>query len=597
MKVKLPETTLEAAAGWLFNIGLFTIPFSLLSNTLFGPDKNVYFTLPLLAPFAYLWWRFNCRRPRLTIDLGAGTHCFSWHGNWDTRQGLPYFHVTHEVIDDIALSTLKIGNITVAEHRAPRDSFDESIFSRFIERYGMPVTDNTESTTIANIPSKPTIDLNCSALSSDWPSGRPLIILIHGTWGSRSVWSQPETSSIARAIVTRFPDTFEIERFSWTGRNSPACRREAAERLAEQMIQNLEHNTRPIILISHSHGGNIALAARDMLPSTNRHKIGVVTMGTPFLREGRFFVAKDLLNDVSEDSLPFVSVVVSLALLLGVVSFVALGLHALEQLSALLKSFMGTGETFTRLAVYATTIPCVVYCFWSLAGWIRSLPSRNEEIIHLPDNRTFSISYSQDEAFQAISIIVNLISLTYQAAFAGGHAVFNFLRRWNVLDYVSGAAVLFTALAIYLSVASLGISALWHGLISQSATTGWLLTVLDRLSIDTVVSFTLHYVFVWGFASVVLWAALALVALILIGILCLFRFCILYLIGIADLARTRPELLGLIVGSLSVSMVPEGNSKVFQLVGSSVFNHTQIYNDERAIDGILAYLAEVVDGR
>jgi len=88
---------------------------------------------------------------------------------------------------------------------------------------------------------------------------------------------------MVRALHLRLdPNTTAIYALDWSGRNSPAARREAAVVLNKYLNDlNLEFAAVPITLVAHSHGGNIALAAVAIASVNNA---SVVCLSTPFLR-------------------------------------------------------------------------------------------------------------------------------------------------------------------------------------------------------------------------------------------------------------------------------------------------------------------------
>jgi len=74
--------------------------------------------------------------------------------------------------------------------------------------------------------------------------------------------------------------------FPWTRRLSQPERHSAAQRLADR-LKALQETQSNIVVIGHSHGGNVAIQAIQL---AGLHGIRVVTLGTPFLRiEDRSF--------------------------------------------------------------------------------------------------------------------------------------------------------------------------------------------------------------------------------------------------------------------------------------------------------------------
>lgn len=76
----------------------------------------------------------------------------------------------------------------------------------------------------------------------------------------------------------RFSDAV-VESFLWSGRNRNADRLEAAGRLATR-LEDLGDT--PVIVVAHSHGGNVARSASYLAGASRAPRI-IATLGTPFL--------------------------------------------------------------------------------------------------------------------------------------------------------------------------------------------------------------------------------------------------------------------------------------------------------------------------
>lgn len=123
-----------------------------------------------------------------------------------------------------------------------------------------------------------------------------IVVLVHGTkvrlFGRELLapptWTKPDSlfrSSLA-GILGEKPLFVEFE---WSGANTHRARISAAGRLADLLRQlRREHAAAMIVLIAHSHGGNVALYAMRQLGTAGavpRHPVdGLVCLGTPFLR-------------------------------------------------------------------------------------------------------------------------------------------------------------------------------------------------------------------------------------------------------------------------------------------------------------------------
>ena len=187
------------------------------------------------------------------------------------------------------------------------------------------------------------------------------IILVHGTWGrgfdpERNAgradtgapveprWFEAGSKFYAglSSGLSGVLATTEISAFLWSGANSIEERRSTAARLAKTLDESVaaapeaQH-----FIIAHSHGGNVALNAREAM-SGNPLNVHIVTMATPFLSiyravprvVDRFFAiclsigvatfAGYLLKSraTASDSLLFAPLLISLlSIIFGVVTF------------------------------------------------------------------------------------------------------------------------------------------------------------------------------------------------------------------------------------------------------------------------------------
>jgi pimeloyl-ACP methyl ester carboxylesterase len=77
-----------------------------------------------------------------------------------------------------------------------------------------------------------------------------------------------------------------VKAFTWSGANSLAARHEAAKTLAKAVEADLRPLvTHRVVLVGHSHGGNVAVMARDMLRDKldGRIAVDVASLATPFI--------------------------------------------------------------------------------------------------------------------------------------------------------------------------------------------------------------------------------------------------------------------------------------------------------------------------
>ncbi|MGY4433986.1 hypothetical protein ACVWWO_006463 [Bradyrhizobium sp. F1.13.1] len=137
------------------------------------------------------------------------------------------------------------------------------------------------------------------------------LILVHGTWGRGFfrkskpeivaseyrdfyLWSDPklrwfEPGSYFRQNLACALDKEKInatvEVLLWDGANSFVSRSEAASALANRLKEAVvEFPREPVIVIAHSHGGNIALRAAHILDQPLTDEIRIITLATPFVQ-------------------------------------------------------------------------------------------------------------------------------------------------------------------------------------------------------------------------------------------------------------------------------------------------------------------------
>jgi pimeloyl-ACP methyl ester carboxylesterase len=108
---------------------------------------------------------------------------------------------------------------------------------------------------------------------------RIVVVLIHGTWAHEAAWTR--NGDLVAALSQEFREQAILAHYDWTGWNSHSSRLEASRQLASYLseIRSLYPHIR-IVLVAHSHGGNIAFYTVRQDASLAD---AVVTMATPFL--------------------------------------------------------------------------------------------------------------------------------------------------------------------------------------------------------------------------------------------------------------------------------------------------------------------------
>jgi hypothetical protein len=106
-----------------------------------------------------------------------------------------------------------------------------------------------------------------------------VITLVHGTWGRKTTWTQPD-SRLREVLIQHLPDA-EIRAFSWSGKNSPSARHKASLALSLDLRELLQLQPQALhVVIGHSHGGNVALKAVEL--GNLFDQMAIVCLSTPF---------------------------------------------------------------------------------------------------------------------------------------------------------------------------------------------------------------------------------------------------------------------------------------------------------------------------
>ncbi|MBY0284897.1 MAG: GPI inositol-deacylase [Sphingomonas sp.] len=114
-----------------------------------------------------------------------------------------------------------------------------------------------------------------------------LIVLVHGTWNPTSLWLQPRShfrNRIAAALRSEGVKEVRFSRLIWSGANNHQARAAAGDALAERLkFLRSRFPTHRLIVVGHSHGGNVALRGALLRDAGGQTVDGVVTLATPFL--------------------------------------------------------------------------------------------------------------------------------------------------------------------------------------------------------------------------------------------------------------------------------------------------------------------------
>ena len=113
-------------------------------------------------------------------------------------------------------------------------------------------------------------------------SGETIVILVHGTWATNADWCKQDLE-FCKLLQAGQDRQLTIKGFQWSGWNTHRARIRAGQELADKIIQaSREHPTAKIVLIGHSHGGNVIRYALRYRGAAS-HVDSVITLATPFI--------------------------------------------------------------------------------------------------------------------------------------------------------------------------------------------------------------------------------------------------------------------------------------------------------------------------
>ena len=111
---------------------------------------------------------------------------------------------------------------------------------------------------------------------------KTVVVLVHGTFAQGAAWTRPG-SRLYRRVVSRLPRPRHVEAFRWgTWNNSHVARASAGQKLANRLRKlRATYPAARLIVIAHSHGGNVALYALRAQPE--RLVDAIVCLATPYI--------------------------------------------------------------------------------------------------------------------------------------------------------------------------------------------------------------------------------------------------------------------------------------------------------------------------
>ena len=427
----------------------------------------------------------------------------------------------------------------------------------------------------------------------------PLVILIHGTYGRASKWAHPDKSVLKAGIIDHLKKDsanpkIDIERFEWSGKNKGAARLKAAEDLKQLLRLKISAGIKPIFLVAHSHGGNIAKQAYHELPKCYQSRVFCILMATPFLKLEQRFKLENLfrlLPDALKDSFGG-------ACFFGFYFWCFVAIFKLE-------SFFFESDRFRQIVSGSEvgTIQDTVYIILFFAPFplFFFLHSRIKKLFEPPKQFNWEsaekdyasphhssnihvISYSQDEVYQALSLVINVISIIHQMVFFSLVMLIRIMSVARVLDLSLRILLYVFFISFILIVGLFGVFIFFDAISSD-----WSISSISpefEEEIFSVISIVVTSIFLFliGFGAL---CVLVLTGMIVFGIL---RLCLFRVIGILDEVKKPVDVLSVLLGTMSISTVPIGGATTYILEGKSLFNHTKIYNHEDTIK----YIARLI---
>jgi hypothetical protein len=282
---------------------------------------------------------------------------------------------------------------------------------------------------------------------------RETVILVHGTFAApdpscpQPQWYEPGSTYVSKLDVLleqlnsparcwahlRSHDSKTDKMFWWSGANTWAARSEAAARLS-QLISSLAADGWRCHLVAHSHGGNVALEALNLISASPTGWPGctVTTLSTPFIEtwteitssaaEARFRKA-----DVAKTIL-FIGILLAILILLLPDSFGVpwLRSHWWTALKTILLGVVGL------IVVAIATFLALLY--WpSKSNGVDESKSNGVDDFDMPQ-RMLNLNSKEDEAFQLLAKVAsqpNPFALPWRGI---SGAIRSFVASWKALS-------------------------------------------------------------------------------------------------------------------------------------------------------------------
>jgi hypothetical protein len=429
------------------------------------------------------------------------------------------------------------------------------------------------------------------------------VVLVHGTFDRAALWAQP--GSVFRTSLSRTLPNAEIVVHFWSGSNSFSARAAAATDLARLLRSTSALNSSArILIVAHSHGGNIALQAIGDANIGDQCS-GVACLATPFLQF--------LPRDIGDAALLSVGAI-GAALLLGLYAWVFYKLLLPRFSPAAVDHYIGTIAlivAFGLLSLY------VVACQRMWQHWQTRAMSLVHPATAVATDKVLLIRATADEAAavlgaaSAIGVLATKIwrslqRLANRIADIALHSPMKTLAA--ALQRMMGARDRLLApihrRAPWLpdGCAPLAIFTIWTLVIAGIPNVFWTLSG----NVETcliLIAFLPPVVFVLGAVLAALWEALYWLELALYLMLSIVRLPIITLLALVQWATVDREtaLITLLVdiyadatppGVWTVHLLPISNDPGVMGQNRKLYRHTRICFDPRAIELVCKWAVE-----
>jgi hypothetical protein len=340
-------------------------------------------------------------------------------------------------------------------------------------------------------------------------------------------------------------------------------------------------------------GGNVAVNAAEDLSDEQRCSLRMVLMATPFLRTIRRFDVREIFNLLPAS-------VQSNLYWIGMFSTWS----ACLILGTLLKDRAWAKLWFwIEVELGWLQLPIIIFLFYApffvfdrvwrvVKKLITEMPP--DKVEHgSRTSQTLVLAYSQDEAFMALSIVVNLLSLIHQIVFVSIAAAAWVSSRFKLVDWLAELPWM-----VYFAVILVTMWAFTGAIVISAIAKAWPffdVAAAPMLSIGSIIEG--DYLFPLAQFSMNFFLALVLIAGLVIGLASMSmmiigtaRIVLFTLIGVMDTVRNRAEFFNAALGGVLVSMIPEGHAESMMVDGRMLFNHIRIYDDPNAQKEILRFI-------